>query len=126
MITEVRNKIYSLGNAVTGLSGKFFFIQAAQSTAYPYGVFSQVANPMTRDSSSKFEAITFQVDLFGKTIAALEALEALVKQKFDDCESTFTLTNYKCTRIEREFTHSDFTNEVFQITIQYKLDLTKL
>jgi len=125
MITEVRNKIFALANTVVGLVNKVFYVEAIQGTTFPYAVFSQVSNPASRDSASRFEEIYFQISVFAKTASLVESLAALVVAKFDDCETSFILASYWCTRIEKEFTRSDKNEDVFQITIQYKLDLTK-
>lgn len=126
MIAEVRNKIYSLGSEITGLGGRFYFIEAPQNPTKPYAVFSLITNPTYRDTASRFEEIYFQINLYGDSLAALETIENLTKQKFDDAESVFTLTNYHCDRIERELTRNAKFDTVFQLTIQYKLELTKL
>ena len=126
MIAEVRNKIYTLGSAITGLSSRFYYLEAPQNTPKPYAVFSLIANPASRDTVTKFEEIYFQINLYGDSLSALETIENLTKQKFDDCESTFTLSGYHCDRIERELTRNAKYDRVFQLTIQYKLELTKL
>jgi hypothetical protein len=126
MITEVRNKIYSLGSAITGLSGRFYYLEAPQGVAKPYAVFSLIANPTSRDTASRFEEIYFQINLYGDSLSTLETIENLTKQKFDDSESDISLTAYHCDRIERELTRNAKYDTVFQITIQYKLELTKL
>lgn len=126
MITEVRNKIYSLGSAITGLSGRFYYLEAPQDVVKPYAVFSLITNPTYRDTASRFEEIYFQINIFGETLTALETIENLTKQKFDDAESVFTLAAYHCDRIERELTRNAKFDTVFQLTIQYKLELTKL
>lgn len=126
MITEVRTRIFTLANVITGLVNKVFYIEAIQGTAFPYAVFSQVANPVSRDSASMFEEIYFQIDIFDQTASGVEGLTQLVKTKFDDCESAFTLTNYICTRIEREFMRSAKVDNIFQTTLQYRLELTKI
>jgi hypothetical protein len=126
MITEVRNKIYSLGSAVVGLGGRFYYVEAPQGSPKPYAVFSLITNPTYRDTASRFEEIYFQINLYGESLAALETIEKLIKDKFDDAESVFTLTAYHCDRIERELTRNAKFDTVFQLTIQYKLELTKL
>ena len=126
MITEVRTKIFTLGSAIAGLTGGFYYLEAPQNTARPYAVFSLIANPTSRDTASRFEEIYFQINLYGDSLTALETIENLTKQKFDDCESSFTLTAYHCDRIERELTRNAKYERIFQLTIQYKLELTKL
>lgn len=126
MIAEVRNRIYSLGSAITGLGGRFYYIEAPQGVTKPYAVFSLITNPTSRDTTTRFEEIYFQINLYGDSLTALETIENLTKQKFDDCESAFTLTTYHCDRIERELTRNAKYERVFQLTIQYKLELTKL
>lgn len=126
MITEVRARIFTLGSAIAGLTGGFYYLEAPQKTEKPYAVFSLIANPTSRDTASRFEEIYFQINLYGDELAALETIENLTKQKFDDCEDAFTLTTFHCDRIERQLTRNAKFDKIFQLTIQYKLELTKL
>ena len=126
MITEVRNKIYSLGSAVTGLSGRFYYLEAPQGTPKPYAVFSQVANPQTRDTASKFEDIYFQINHYGVSASALETIAKASRAAFEDSESGWSLSEYHLDRIEFQLSRDGKLDEVFQITHQYKLELTKL
>lgn len=126
MITEVRNKIYSLGSAVTGLSGRFYYLEAPQSAAKPYAVFSQVTNTQDTDTASKFEEIYFQINHYGENAAALETIAKNSRAAFEDSEASWSLTEYHLDRIEFQLSRESKNGDVFQTTHQYKLELTKL
>ena len=126
MITEVRNNIYTLGAAITGLSGRFYAVEAPQNADYEYAVFSYVSNNQTRDSASKFEEIYFQINHYGKTLATLETIAKASRAKFEDSESSWSLSEYHLDRIEFQLSRESKLGDVFQITHQYKLELTKL
>lgn len=126
MITEVRTKIFTLGSAVAGLTGGFYYLEAPQTTAKPYGVFSLVANPVSRDTASKFEEIYWQANLYGNDLSALETISKSFREAFEDSEASWSLTSYHLDRIEFEFSREAKYDKIFQITQQYKLELTKL
>jgi hypothetical protein len=128
MISEVRNRIYSLGSEITGLSNRFFYLEAPRDVANPYAVFSPFGNPTNTDTASRFEEIYFQINLYDEKLNSLETIEKLTKQKFDNAESDFSsLTEYHCDRIERlGVPRQTKLGTVFQITVEYRLDLTKL
>lgn len=126
MITEVRTKIFTLGSSVTGLTGGFYYLEAPQKTAKPYAVFSSVANPVSRDTASKFEEIYWQVNLYGEDLTALELIAKKFREEFEDSESSWSLTAYHLDRIEFESSREAKYEKIFQITQQYKLELTKL
>jgi hypothetical protein len=126
MITEVRNKIYSLGSAITGLGGKFYYLEAPQGGPKPYAVFSQVVNTQERDTATKFEEVYFQINHYGENVAALETIAENSRTAFEDSESGWSLTEYHLDRIEFQLSREAKNGTVFQITHQYKLELTKL
>lgn len=126
MITEVRTNIYSLGSAITGLSGRFYYLEAPQGVAKPYAVFSQVTNTQDRDTASKFEEIYFQINHYGENAAALETIAKASRAAFEDSESSWSLTEYHLDRIEFQLSREAKFEDVFQITHQYKIELTKL
>lgn len=126
MITELRNKIYSLGSAITGLSGRFYYLEAPQGTVKPYAVFSQVTNTQERDTASKFEEVYFQINHYGENAAALETIAKNSRTAFEDSEASWSLTEYHLDRIEFQLSREAKNGDVFQITHQYKLELTKL
>lgn len=126
MIAEIRNKIYSLGSSITGLSGRFYYMEAAQSVVKPYAVFSQVTNTQDTDTASKFEEIYFQINHYGNNAAELEIIAKASRAKFEDTESDWSLAEYHLDRIEFQLSRETKLGDVFQTTHQYKLELTKL
>lgn len=126
MIAEIRTGIYTLGAAITGLTGGFWWLEAPQGTAFPYAVFSQVTHIQDRDTASKFEEIYFQINHYANSAAALETIAKASKAKFEDSENDWTLTEYHLDRIEFQLSRESKNGDVFQTTHQYKLELTKL
>ncbi len=131
MITEVRNNIYTLGSAITGLSGRFYYKKVPKDGGkLPYAVFSQVTSTQDRDTASKFLEIYFQINHYGTNIennlGALETIAKKSKDKFEDSEAEWSLTEYHLDRIELKLEREAELDDVFQITHQYKLELTKL
>lgn len=127
-MTEVRKKIYQLGSTIDGLSGKFYFVEAPQQVSRPYSVFSYFGNPASSDSASKFEELYLQINHYGPDLAALELIEKKSRSIFEDSESSFgDLIEYHLDRIDRIGTpRKTKLDGVWQITEQYKLELTKL
>ncbi len=126
MITELRNKIYSLGSAITGLSGRFYYVEAPQNVLRPYAVFSLVSNSQDRDTASKFEELYFQINHYGENAADLETITKNSRAVFEDSESGWSLTEHHLDRIEFQLSRETKLGDVYQITHQYKLELTKL
>lgn len=126
MITEVRTKIFTLGSAIAGLSGRFYYLEAPQGAAKPYAVFSQVTNTQDTDTASKFEEIYFQINHYGLSASVLETIAKASRSAFEDSESGWSLSEYHLDRIEFQLSRESKNGDVFQITHQYKLELTKL
>ena len=128
MIAELRKSIYDIGKTITGLGQRFYFTEAPSEVEYPYAVFSQVSNPASRDTATKFEDVYININYYDKTAAGVETIAEAGKVKFDDSEFSFNalLNQYHLDRIERQLTRDQKNDDVFMITHQYKLELTKL
>lgn len=124
MITELREQIATKGNSILELSGGFWYLEAPQKVSYPYSVFSFIDAVSSRDSASKFEQFYLQINIYDEDGENIEIIKEEIINEFDDSESDFTLSEYFFDRIERQFVKPISTN-VFQIAIQYKIDLTK-
>lgn len=127
MIPELRTAIAKVGKTITGLSQKFYFMEAPRQSN-KYAVFSQVSNPASRDTASKFEEVYININYYAESAAEVETLAEAGKDKFDDSEALLNpeLTDYYLDRIERQFTRDQKNDDVFMISHQYKLELTKL
>lgn len=127
-MTELRSKIYALGVTIVGISGRFYHVEDPQQCGKPYSVYSFYAGNATRDSATKFEQQFMQINHYGENLTALEAIEKDSKNKFEDSEADFAgMTEYHLDRIERLGTpRRTKIGLIWQITEQYKLDLTKL
>lgn len=127
MIPELRSAIAKVGKTITGLSQKFYFMEAPRQLN-KYAVFSQVANPASRDTATKFEDVYVNINYYAESAAEVETLAEAGKDKFDDSEVLIRaeLTDYYLDRIERQFTRDQKNDDVFMISHQYKLELTKL
>ena len=127
-MTELRAKITAIGITITGLSGRFYHVEAPQGCPKPYSVYSFYAGSASRDSATKFEQQFMQINHYGENLTELEAIEKSSKNKFEDSEADFAgMTDYHLDRIERLGTpRRAKLGQIWQITEQYKLDLTKL
>jgi hypothetical protein len=127
MIPELRTALAKVGKTITGLSQKFYFMEAPRQSN-KYAVFSQVANPASRDTATKFEDVYLNINYYAESAAEVETLAEAGKDKFDDSEDLIRaeLTDYYLDRIERQFTRDQKNDDVFMISHQYKLELTKL
>lgn len=126
---ELITKIYQIGILITQLSGRFYYVEAAEKCGWPYAVFSFFASVTDdRDTASKFETQYFQINYYSKDYTQLMAIEEASKALFDDGESKFSaLTEYHVDRIDRVSTpRRTKLDDVWQLTEQYKLELTKL
>jgi exopolyphosphatase/pppGpp-phosphohydrolase len=127
MIPELRKAIYDIGKTITGLSGRFYFLEAPRNVDYPYAVFSQVANTNSRDTASNFEEVFININFYAESAASAETIANAGKAKFDDSENLFVpeLVEYHLDRIERQLTRVQKLDDVFMVSLQYKLELTK-
>lgn len=126
MIPELRKAIFNIGKTIPGLSGRFYFTEAPRNVEYPYAVFSQVANTNSRDTASQFEDIFININFYDESAAGAESISDAGKVVFDDSESAFSaeLTDNFLDRIERQLTRDQKLDDVFMVSLQYKLELT--
>lgn len=124
MITELREQIAAKGNSITGLTGGFWYLEAPKKCSYPYSVFSFIDNVPSRDSASKFEEYYLQINIYDEDGENIEIIKEKMIAEFDDSEADFNMTDYFFDRIERKFV-KPISTDVFQIAIQYKIELTK-
>lgn len=125
MNSELRIALYNRGSLVEGLNGGFWYIEAPQDVSYPYAVLSFVNNPFSRDSENKFEEYYIQINIYSKSGTEIETIKENVVSLFDDSESNYLLDSYYFERIERQFANARKLDDVYQISIQYKIELTK-
>jgi len=125
MNTELRVALYNRAKDATGLTGGLWYVEAPQSSVYPYAVFSFVNNPFSRDSASKFEEYYLQINIYSDSEAEIETVKDNLIALLDDSESNYTLTSWYFDRIEREFAIPRKLDDIFQISIQYRIELTK-
>jgi len=124
MTTELREQIATKGNSITELTGGFWYLEASQKVNYPYSVFSFIDNISSRDSASKFEEYYLQINIYDEDGESIEIIKEKIIAEFDDSEADFNLTDYYFERIDRRFVKPVPTDN-YQITIQYKIELTK-
>lgn len=126
MIPELRTALVTVGKTITGLSSRFYWLEAPVDTDYPYAVVSTYGNPQSRDTASKFEEVYININYYDKSASGVETIAAAGRSKFDDSESLFSLTVFKFDRIERLNSRDGKLDKVFMISDQYKIELTKL
>lgn len=125
MISDLRKAIAKRLEKTPALLGGFWYVEAPQKSAYPYAVFSFVTATDERDTASRFETVYLQINVYHKDGAKVETAADLVMSKFDDAESAFNMASYHLERIDRQFRRAMKAEEVFIITIQYKIELTR-
>jgi hypothetical protein len=125
MITSLRKAIYNQGLTVSGLSASnFFFKEAPQGITVNHCVFSEISNPYAgRTTMSKFEESYVQFAFYGTDQQALETLVKNLRAKFDDSESSFSLTDYYVLRVDWSLSRDVQLEEVKQLIVQYKFRL---
>lgn len=121
----LRKEIYRIANSISSLTGNVFYVEAPQNCGSTYCVFLPIVNNADRDTGQKFEEQYLQVSLFGKDITALEAIFESVKTKFDDAEASFSVSGWNVDSIDRQNDRTVKNNDVWQIDIQYKIELSK-
>lgn len=126
MIPELRQAIVTIGKTITGLSQRFYWLEAPGDTEYPYSVLSTYGNPQSRDTATKFEEVYINISYYAKSADGVETIATAGRDKFDDKESSFSLTGYKLDRIEKINSRDGKLDKVFTISDQYKIELTKL
>lgn len=125
MTTELRTAIQTKGNAIAGLSGQMWYLEAPPKTGYPYSVFSFVTNTESRDSINKFEKYYLQINIYDTDGERIETIKERIKNLFDDSEKSFSLPSYNVDSVDFAFARAMKVDKVYQITVQYKIDLTK-
>lgn len=125
MNSELRAAIHGKGVSIAGLVGGFWYLEAPASTPYPYCVFSFVTNTISRDSVSKFEDFYLQINIYHNSGTGIEDIAKKIYDALDDSESSFSLASYIFDRIERQFSRPMIIDDVYLITTQYKIELTK-
>lgn len=126
MIPELRTALVTVGKTITGLSQRFYWLEAPGDTGYPYAVLSTYGNPQSRDTATKFEDVYININYYDKSAAGVETIAAAGRSKFDDSESSFSLSAYKLDRIEKINSRDGKLDKVFMVSDQYKIELTKL
>ncbi len=80
MITEIRNKITTVGSTVTS---NFFYKVAPKGQAYPYCVYQFFGNNLElKDTATDTEGIYFQVTCYQRTDALCESLADSIETAF--------------------------------------------
>lgn len=126
MIPELRTALVTVGKTITGLSNRFYWLEAPRDVGYPYAVLSTYGNPQSRDTATKFEEVYINISYYDDSAAGVETIAAAGRNKFDDSESSFSLTAYKLDRIERLNSRDGKIDKVFMVSDPYKIELTKL
>lgn len=125
MNSELRTAIAEIGNSISELTGGFWYLEAKQITKFPYSVFYFITNVNSRDTHSKFEEFYLQINIYDRDGENIELIKEKIFQGFDDSENKFNLGSYFFERIEKQFTRATKADGIFQISIQYKIELTK-
>gem|GEM_PF-2902796 len=124
MNSELRTAIYDIGKVITDLGGKFYYQEAPVNVRNPYAVFTFITETESRDSASRFPEFILQINLYDTDAERLEGLIDDLRSSFDDCSDKIVLDSYYCDRFEFQNARPQKIGRVFQITLQYKIELT--
>jgi hypothetical protein len=110
------------------ISGRFYFVQAPQETAFPYSVYHLLTDTYDFTFTEEFEEIIIQFDMYDQDPSSSDILDATeyLKTLFDWCRPT--VTGYSVSHgMERIFSTIDWFDEdgVWQSVVQYRISLKK-
>ncbi|HEX2866551.1 MAG TPA: hypothetical protein VHO03_05895 [Ignavibacteriales bacterium] len=126
MNIELKNELIRIGKTTEGLSGQFYFGHPKNEDKYPYGLLSSVTGVDDEDQEDDYLEEYVQVTLYGEDYELLEASSEDLHGKLQHKEDDFNMTGYNVDQIYREFkkvTENDF---IWQIVMQYVIQLTKI
>lgn len=96
MITEIRNKITTLGETVTA---NFFYQIAPKGEAFPYCVYSFFGNELKFDTKDEYQDIYFQISCYQRTDGLAESLATSIETAFASAD--MDTTNYTCLQLRK-------------------------
>lgn len=125
MITSLRNAIKTLALTVQGLTeANYGFKEVPQNTSGNYCVASEISNPYAgRTTMSKFEDSYVQFAFYGMNQKELEILVKNFRAKFDDSESSFSLSDYYVLRVDWSLSRDVQLEDIKQLIVQYRFRL---
>jgi len=121
MTTELRNKLYVLGQTVAGLSiTNFYYMVVPQNKTYPYAVYFEIIDSGSRDSETEFSDIPLQVSFYSKDLDEIETIAKAFRKKFNRGQNLFTgLVENLVYGMVFQFSKKARLNKVYQIDQQY-------
>lgn len=125
MNQELRTAIAKVGMLLSDITGGFWYIEAPAEVSEPYAVFSFLPSSYSRDTASKFEEHYLQINLYDVDGSNAEDLVKQIIAIFEDSEGAIIMPNYVCIAIDRQLMRNAKLDDVFQITIQYKIQLSE-
>ena len=96
MITEIRNKITTVGETVTS---NFFYQIAPKDQSHPYCVYSFFGNELKFDTKDEYQDIYFQISCYQRTDGLAETLASSIETAFASAD--MDTTNYKCLQLRK-------------------------
>jgi hypothetical protein len=127
-ITELKDELIALGNEITELKDKFYYLEAPIDVIEPYAVLSSTGNEHIQDTGNEFEDIYFQVNVYSKDADEVNELSLKIIREYKNSEAIINakLTDYHIDEIRRRKIFSRKFEGVFINTIDFYIDLTKL
>ena len=127
MIQALRNAIYVTGQTASGISSSnLFFDEMEEGTAFPYVVYADVTDFVTRDSATDIENQDIQFIVFSDVLTECETFGAALKVKFDYGKDNLSVSEYnvvECVRIlEIGATKND---KIWNYILQYRITISK-
>lgn len=127
MIQALRNAIYTTGLTVTGVTtANLWYLEAKEDTTFPYVVFSDVTDVVSRDSGTDFENYDIQFSIFSDVLTETESFSAAIKSKFDYGKSNLSVSGYTVVEVVRTLEPSVLKEDkIYHHVLQYKITISK-
>ena len=122
MIKQLSDKLYTVGSAVSGITGGMWTFEAADDTVLPYGVLSFITNTKSRDTETEYFEDICQISLYGEDYDTLKTISDAMKTAVETV-SSYALANYSVMDVTLDFERADKFNDVFRILQQFRFNL---
>ena len=134
-MTELREQIYSIVNAVSAVADNVFYDTAQETgegsdTTYPYLVFTFLTSPRQRKDTGSNERIAkIQFDLYGES--GLDTIADELESDLDDT-ANYSFTEYSIMNMFEDFRvgpfqiERDASSPLWQLSFQYTYSLIEV
>ncbi len=120
---ELREAIALKGTIIPELTGGLWYLEAPSDVVEPYAVFSFLPANYSRDSANKFQEHFLQINLYDTNFERAEEVQKKLIEILDDSEGSLVMLNYYVIDIRKTLTRNSKLDDVYQLTVQYTIQL---